>query len=223
MARLRHECKFWINRHDIRILRRRLDRLFPKDSNSGEDGEYVIRSLYFDNYSDIALREKIDGAPKREKFRIRYYNDNPSFMRLEKKSKIDGLCLKEQCPITADECRRILDGDYHWMAADERELIRELYAKMNYKQLRPKNVVVYDRCAYVYEPGNCRITLDMNIRGSMNIYGFLNPNERYMRFSDNNVFEVKWDDYLPDIVRSAVQLQSNGQTSFSKYAVLRFV
>ena len=30
---------------------------------------------YFDNYRDKALREKIDGVSRREKFRIRYYND----------------------------------------------------------------------------------------------------------------------------------------------------
>ena len=39
-----------------------------------QQGVYRIRSLYFDNLADKALREKLDGVNGREKFRIRYYN-----------------------------------------------------------------------------------------------------------------------------------------------------
>ena len=46
---------------------------------------------YFDNVYDKAIREKIDGVNKREKFRIRYYDGDTSYIQLEKKSKIDML------------------------------------------------------------------------------------------------------------------------------------
>ena len=36
---------------------------------------------------DKALREKLDGVSRREKFRIRYYNLDPSLIHLEKKRR----------------------------------------------------------------------------------------------------------------------------------------
>ena len=42
------------------------------------NGQYEIRSLYFDTPDDKALREKLDGVITREKYRIRLYNNDPS-------------------------------------------------------------------------------------------------------------------------------------------------
>ncbi len=54
-------------------------------------GRYEIRSLYLDTPEDKALREKLDGVNRREKFRIRYYNRDASRIFLEKKSRCNGL------------------------------------------------------------------------------------------------------------------------------------
>ncbi len=219
----RHEYKYLINRNDIIILSGRLNHLFRTDVHCGRFGEYTVKSLYFDNFNDIALREKLDGVDRREKFRIRYYNDDLDFIRLEKKSKINGLCLKQSVNITAEECRKIIEGDTAWMRVSRRELVRELYSKMCFELLRPKNTVIYERRAYTYKPGNCRITIDTNLRGSVNVNGFLITDSGYMKYKDNNILEVKWDEFLPGIVRSAVQLNTIGISSFSKYAATRFV
>lgn len=76
-------------------LRARLRAVMAWDEHS-VNGKYEIRSLYFDNLADRALREKIDGVNSREKFRVRYYNGDTSFILLEKKSKCSGLCSKVQ-------------------------------------------------------------------------------------------------------------------------------
>ena len=55
------------------------------------DGKYEIRSLYFDNMEDKALREKLDGISVREKYRLRMYNGDTSVIRLERKVKNCGL------------------------------------------------------------------------------------------------------------------------------------
>ena len=47
-----------------------------------------------------ALREKLDGVSRREKFRIRYYNGDTGFIQLEKKCKRGGLGWKEQTQLT---------------------------------------------------------------------------------------------------------------------------
>ena len=62
---------------------------------------------------------------KREKFRIRYYGTDTSFIRLEKKSKISGLCHKEQARITDEECQRIIDGDTAFLLSSENNLLKE--------------------------------------------------------------------------------------------------
>ena len=73
----RHEWKFEISKSDMYVLRQRLRAVASPDSHA-VNGTYRIRSLYFDNLSDRALREKLDGVSIREKFRIRYYNEDLS-------------------------------------------------------------------------------------------------------------------------------------------------
>ena len=219
--KFRHEYKHQINLADIYGLRTRLSAVAKYDPNAGEDGTYFIKSLYFDNYMDKALREKIDGVNKREKFRIRYYGTDTTFIRLEKKSKINGLCNKESCRITTEECQKIIDGDIEFMKDSEFELMRELYSKMKYQLLRPKCIVAYTRECFVYPPGNVRVTLDMNICGSNNVKEFLNPDLPFLQTYHEAILEVKWDEYLPQIIRDLVQVKSRRSAAFSKYAAIR--
>lgn len=82
----RHEWKHEINLSDMLTLRQRL-RVIAQPDEHTLDGKYDIRSLYFDNIEDKALREKLDGINIREKFRIRYYNGDTSYIHLEKKKQ----------------------------------------------------------------------------------------------------------------------------------------
>lgn len=82
----RHEWKYEINQADLLALRQRLRAVADPDPHA-TNGRYRIRSLYFDNAADKALREKVDGVSRREKFRIRYYNGDTSVIRLEKKDR----------------------------------------------------------------------------------------------------------------------------------------
>ena len=219
--KFRHEYKHQINLADIYGLRARLSAVAKHDPHANEDGTYFIKSLYFDNYMDKALREKQDGVNKREKFSIRYYETDTSFIKLEKKSKINGLCNKISCPITAEECQKIIEGDFEFLLHSEHELMRELYSKMKYQLLRPKCIVAYTRECFVYPPGNVRVTLDMNICGSNNVKEFLNPELKFLQLYHNSILEVKWDEYLPGIIRDIVQVKSRRSAAFSKYAAVR--
>ena len=159
----RHEWKHEINYSDLLILRQRLQAVAKPDSHS-INGKYEIRSLYFDNLYDTALREKIDGVNRREKFRIRYYNGDTSFIALEKKSKLNGLCQKSEARISAEEAQKIVDGDYEWMLKSDKPLVKEFYSKILSKGLKPKTIVDYTREPFVFSAGNVRVTIDYNIR-----------------------------------------------------------
>ena len=217
----RHEIKHTVSYSDILQLRNRLSKVMKQDSHCGKDGTYLVRSLYFDNVWDKALREKLDGVNKREKFRIRYYNEDTSFIRLEKKSKINGMCQKESVVITKEMCERILNGDIGFLLQSGQPLLTELYAKMRFQLLRPKCVVVYCRECFLHPLGNVRVTLDTKMQKGQNIKEFLNPASILLPLGKASVLEVKWDEYLPQIVRDAVQLKHRQSTSFSKYAASR--
>lgn len=215
----RHEWKHEISHGDVPVLRSRLRAVASPDGH-GENGTYHIRSLYFDTPTDRVLREKIDGVSRREKFRLRRYGGG-GLIRLEKKSKLGGLCAKEQAPVTEEEVRALLAGDTDWMRSAGRDLVWELYQKMRTQLLRPRVIAEYAREAYVYAPGNVRVTLDANIRTGLGGTGFLDPDCVTVPASEAVVLEVKWDAFLPDCIRSAVQLEGRRTAAFSKYAVCR--
>lgn len=218
----RNELKHLISSGDRAALCAVMKTVARLDPHAAKKGYYTIRSLYFDNLADKALREKQDGVNEREKFRIRYYDGDPSVMHLEKKVKRDNVGYKVSCDLTAEEAGRIVKGDILWMAADRRGLVVELYAKMKAQGLRPKTVVDYERIPFVYAPGNVRVTIDYNIRTGLGCTDFLNPSCITIPAAGNEIIlEVKWDDYLPTVIRHAVQLKGRRQTAFSKYAKAR--
>lgn len=217
----RHEWKHEINTGDMLCLRSRLKSVMQTDSHAA-DGSYFIRSLYFDDLFDTALREKLDGVNIREKFRIRYYNCDTGLILLEKKAKQNGLCQKEQVQITADEAKALMARNFDHLSTDTRPLLKELIFKMQTKGLQPKTIVDYTREPFVYPYGNVRVTLDYKIRTALKCTDFLNPQcvTIPVRYSPI-ILEVKWDEFLPNVIRDMVQLKGRRTSAFSKYAACR--
>ena len=223
-SRFRHELKYGIRYGQYLALRQRMQTIMQADAHADAEGRYKIASIYFDNYKDKALREKIDGVSKRDKFRIRYYNDDFSFILLEKKRKINNLCQKLDARITREECQRILAGDTGWMRDSDRELVRELYRKRKEEQLRPRVLVSYMREAYVYRAGSVRVTFDFDIRSTLFHPHFLEKRPLDMAVAGNAgeiIMEVKYDEYLPDLILDLIQTAGCRQNAFSKYGACR--
>ena len=219
----RHELKHYINASDYALLRARLRAVAKPDNNVSVDGGYAVRSLYFDNYNDKAIVEKISGQSRREKFRLRYYNGDISFIRLEKKSKANRLAYKESVQVTSEQCIALLTGDYECLKEPDVPLLMELYTKIRYQNLRPKSIVDYRREAYVFHAGNVRITFDSDIRVSNSYTGFLNPDLVTIPAAGSMILEIKYDDFLPDIISDILQIGWRNQAEFSKYLAARLV
>ncbi len=220
----RHELKYRISQADYLSIRQRLKCVMQRDAHAGADGIYTIQSLYFDNYRDKALREKLNGQSKREKFRIRYYKKDLSYITLEKKIKNKELCKKTDAPLTIEEYKRILLSPGQWMENHSESLVRELYSKMKVQQLRPRVFVSYQREAFTYKPGNVRVTFDFDIRTSLFQREFLSKSISDIPATDADkgiVMEVKYDAFLPEIIGCLLQEGSLRRTAFSKYAVCR--
>ncbi len=217
----RHEWKHEISYADMLSLRSRLSAIMQQDSHA-VNGKYKIRSLYFDNFRDKALLEKINGVNTREKFRVRFYNDDPSFILLEKKNKIHGLCSKEQAAITLEEARLIANKDIKSLSKSKKPLINELCYKMLTERLEPKTIVDYIREPFIYTPGNVRVTLDYDIRTGLTGTDFLTLDCVMVPAGNAPVIlEVKWDEFLPAVIRDVVQVPGTHTSAFSKYAACR--
>ena len=217
----RHEVKHEISVHDMLILRQRLRAVMKPDKHA-VNGGYDIRSLYFDNIDDKALREKLDGVNIREKYRIRLYNNDPSVIHLERKFKHGGLGYKDSATLTAEQAQAIANGDVDWMARSQDKVILGFYTRIKNEGLKAKVIVDYSREPFVFAAGNVRVTLDYNIRTGLNCTDFLNPNCVTVPIEGSPcILEVKWDNYLPDVIRDAVQLDGRHSAAFSKYAACR--
>ena len=221
--KFRHELKHYINYSDYLAIRNRLRTIMNIDRNANDHNDYKIRSLYFDNVYDKALMEKVVGIPKRDKFRIRFYNDNHDFIRLEKKSKIRGLCLKDSEKITKEECLKIINGDIEFLKTSGKNLFVDLYSQMKGNLMKPRTIVDYTREAYIYPIGNVRITFDKSIRTGLNSINMFDNELPTIETIDHKyiVLEVKFDEFLPQVIRDIIQVKERRATSISKYETAR--
>lgn len=219
----RKEIKHAISQFDYTILKNKLKYVMKLDSNAGRDGRYLIRSVYFDNFENKILNEKKEGYFKRDKYRVRIYGKSSDYIKLEKKSKRNNLTFKEKCYITKHEYEWIRIGEIQWMEYDKRPLIRELFIQMYLYQLKPTTVVDYIREAYVYPNGNVRITFDSKIQTSFRNVDIFNPDLVMIPAFDPNqlILEVKFDEYIPDIIKIPLQMMDRRPDAYSKYQLSR--
>ena len=218
----RHELKYCISFADYLALRARLCHVMKPDCHTGPDGRYLIRSVYFDNFNDKALREKRCGVQKREKFRIRWYNDQLDPIFLEKKMKLNNLCLKLSAQISPEECRALCQGKWDWEHPSK--LVQELRCKMTLQQLRAKVLVSYIREPYVYSTGNVQVTFDSQIRSSLFRRDFFSSGLPEISATDgpgDMILEIKYDEFLPEIIADLLQTEGLRQQAFSKYSACR--
>lgn len=222
----RNEIKYVCTEAQLQMLEHRISAYCRKDPHAGDRGIYQIRSVYFDDLNNTCFYDNENGVNNREKFRIRIYNANTDYISLECKKKRNGLNHKDNCLLTEELCRAILDGcfDYSMVegyepAKGDVQLLKKFYLQYRTRLLRPKVIVSYDRTPYIYSAGNVRITFDRNISGSAEVSRFLEPvvNGRPIMPTGMHVLEVKYDELLPDFLKNAMQLGTLTRTTYSKY------
>ena len=215
----RTEWKYICESHDMEIVRHKIASLLPLDHNANKE-VYNIHSLYFDDYLNTCAFDNDAGNDERFKWRIRYYNDDPEFLKLEKKVKKNDRCYKLVTSMSAEQYDQIVKEDYSavlWNTDDR--LMKEFCIACMTGMFRPKIIVDYERIAYVEPISDVRITFDMNISASLETDRFLYND--YMKFpiqeKDRNVLEVKFDDILPSYLANALSNEALQRNTFSKY------
>lgn len=219
----RVEDKYLLPRNDYYELQERLRTVMTPDSNAGENGQYTISSLYYDDIADTDYYETIAGNPRRSKHRIRIYNDSLDVIKLEVKSKQYSRIAKVSSTITLDELNALMHGDTIAWGTNMDDARSVFNTCIRSRHLRPKVIVTYERSAYIYGPGNTRITFDTNVRASNNVERFGDPDLVYDRLEEDYILEVKYDQFIPDHIKQILETSTMLRESYSKYARCREV
>lgn len=219
----RQELKFGITYMDYIQLRNKLKHFMRIDPNAGPTGKYLIRSCYFDNFDNKVLNEKKEGFLTRDKYRVRIYGKSADVVNLERKSKRNNLTFKSKCSITVKEFERMRVGDIEWMKDDERSIIQDLYFEMVNYQLKPMTVDDYEREAYIYLYGNVRITFDSKVQSSLRNTDMFNKRLPMVDVLEPTevILEVKFDKYLPTVIKMLIQGVNTKHEAYSKYQLSR--
>ena len=223
MAEYRHELKYYITYNDYMMLKQRMSAVMNRDKNTNENGEYFIRSLYFDDIDDFAFREKLDGVDERDKFRLRTYNYSQDVAKLERKHKQNGYILKDSITLSRNECDMFLNGQYNFLLERNEKFSKELFRIFTQRIFKPRVIVDYMREPYVFPLGDVRVTFDKDIRTayrSTDIFDSKIPT--YPVITEGAVvLEVKFNDILPSFIHSVLQIDSPLRSAVSKYCICR--
>ena len=219
----RHELKYFINFREYYSLSNKLKVLMKKDKNSNENGDYHIRSLYFDDYNDSALFEKQSGILRRKKYRIRIYNLSDDVIKLEKKSKVGQFINKESIQISRDQAEKIVNYDFSFLKEIKNKLATEFYFDLNTRLFRPKVIVDYMREAYTLNMNRIRVTFDKFLKTGMGKTDLFNKQLPLLSAIDEPfyIIEIKFSNMLPDYLKSVLQVESSQRLAISKYVYSR--
>lgn len=221
----RHELKFKISNAAAEVLKQKLSLIMSKDNNAYyKDGSYLIKSLYFDNINSDSYYEKMDGVLYRKKYRIRIYNEDDSFIRLEKKMKHNNMTAKEQMLISKDIYSKILNGKISEIE-NPKGLLLEFLGECRTKGLIPSIIVGYHRIAFIYPISDVRITFDSNISSGLYNYDLFDKKMPTYSVDEKGkqVLEVKFNEVLPLHIANILNDIPSCREAVSKFAICRSI
>ncbi|MCD8325648.1 MAG: polyphosphate polymerase domain-containing protein [Lachnospiraceae bacterium] len=216
----RNEWKYLISRWEAQLLKGRLSPFLEADPHA-ENGKYMIRSLYFDDYWDSAYQEKLMGVEERQKWRIRVYNCSDKVINLERKRKSGSYIHKDSAKITREEYEKIMAGDYYFLLNHEQALCREFYYETMVNLQRPKVIVDYGREPYICSEGTVRITFDSDVRAAIGGFDLFDEGLPALNALEEGylILEVKFTEFLPQLIKELLPLDGQEFTAVSKYTL----
>lgn len=220
----RKELKYIINQIEMIKLKKRLDGIMVNDIHNGFNG-YRVRSLYFDTLSDWDFESKIDGYDRRQKIRIRVYDDNAKVIKLELKAKESDRQKKSSLILSKEEAESMVQGNYTFLLQRPEKIASVLYTKMVLNCYRPKCIVEYNRYAYIRDINDIRVTFDSNLRATESNLNIFDNNIVLYSVSRNEqvTMEVKYNQFLFSYIKQEISKIDKQQISNSKYCRARMI
>jgi len=218
--KFRHELKYIINEAEKEVIRRRIGQIMQTDAHA-KDGTYFIRSLYFDDMWENSYEEKLAGTNERKKYRLRIYNLEDTIIRLECKRKEGQFINKISAKLSKEESDMLIQGKFEFLRERSEPVCKEFYMDCLYGQMMPKVIVDYDREPFVYPYGDVRITFDSHVRSGILEHNLFDDKLPVMEVLEPGqlIMEVKFTEYLPEVIRGLLRVDDSIYTAASKYVM----
>lgn len=219
---LRTERKYRLSVVTAGRIRAKMSHCLELDANCRGQRPYVVRSLYFDTWTNRDYAEKSSGLENRQKIRLRTYGQG-GVVKLEWKRKQGAKQRKQSLLIPPGDVPRFAAGDYRPLLCYDSELARQMYCMMAEGGYQPKCLVVYDRLAYVIPTNDIRITFDSHIAAREGNFDLLHAAGCWPVQSPGSVIlEVKYNHFLLDYVQSLLAPFDLVESANSKYVQGRY-
>ena len=217
----RREMKYLLTKPQSVLLQQELSKILMPD-NYARGGYYRVRSLYFDSLENIDFHEKLCGAQKRKKIRLRIYGADKETVKLELKEKDGAYQKKLSLFVTKEEALALIHRQYHILLERTEETARLFYVTLTQGAYRPAAIVEYDRRAFVHPEFVTRVTFDEKITHCMAGYEFFRDDLPLMPVDgDQVILEVKFNGTLVEPVRAVLGKYGLSNLSVSKYVMAR--
>lgn len=218
----RVEEKYPISYWQYAELYAALSAMLIPDKHNDPDS-YMIRSVYFDDYSETAYYDKVSGEKERYKLRLRIYPPDFETVKLEVKEKRGGYQQKHSLLISRHEAEALINKDYD--IALQNKAIEEMLLKCGIAIHSKRPVVMnqYRRSAFMHPINNIRITLDRDILSSETNFDLFSESPVLFPVTDyyEALLEVKYDNFLFKWISDILDTYGLDMEAYSKYALSR--
>lgn len=163
-----------------------------------------VHTMFFYSYRDrIPASNTVGGIMTAEQggpqFSLRYYDGDPTYVILERRQGE----LRTSTMVAEAECRALLQGETDWLMYRHDPLLQEFHEGLTEKMLLPQMMLTYQQEVYSAADLNLWVTLDTDIRASLQHMDFLDPQqlERDTEKQTGKILmEVNYSDQIPDSV-----------------------
>lgn len=218
----RKELKYVITYENFLQIQNLLEAVLERDEHCKE-AAYMVRSQYYDSFTNADLQDNLDGVLQKRKIRLRIYDVNASEGKLEYKCKNGSDGVKYSLRVSREEALMLENHQYDFLNRRSEELAARLYAKMTSEVYMPKTIVEYNRMAYRFPASDVRVTFDTDIRASINPYGIFEQAPAYVPLlhADKGILEIKYNDFFPSALKPLLGNLDSVAEAYSKYSTAR--
>ncbi len=221
MKVLRNELKYYITYAEYQKIRLVLKDVLKLDDYS-KNGPYFIRSLYFDTEFNKAFYEKMFGLGERKKYRLRIYHLDAQQVKFEIKNKVKDQIFKETAIISRKNAMCVIKGEIECLLSYNNTILNKIYCDFKKNQFKPVAIIDYKREAFMDELNKIRVTFDQDLsRDENQLELFNNVNTQNLLKEGQVIMEIKYNKYLPEIVRDLLSSIRSTRSAISKYCMGR--
>ena len=243
MKNFRKELKYFLTEAELLNVENRIKGIMKVDEHQPGD-YYLIRSVYFDGIGDPCMSENEAGVGSREKYRIRAYGASDERISAEIKIRHRDTISKQSVLMDRETFDEVMAGGTTRLSTDHRLMSTtnggpnntsagalpaksapadKWLMKIAGEHYRPKVIVEYKRSAYVYRPGDVRITVDRDVSASADFDKFFSESLHGTPIlpKGTQILEIKYDEFLPEEIAMLLGGLNLERCSCSKYYLCR--